>query len=398
MNFTPQVPTELSTGAIKRELISIAEEIVIKSAKITGSYNNIVLTSIQEMLQNVNSYYSNQIEAEGTHPIDTEKAIRKEYSENDEERKLQMLSLAHIKTQNFIKSQIGEETKIISKEFIKEIHRFFYNEEGMDSFCETKLNEQNIKMVPGQIREVDVAVGNHIALKFSDVDYLLNMFESLYKTPSYMPKSERLIYALSSHHRLVWIHPFIDGNGRVSRLFLDAFLHDIGLEGYGLWNISRGLSWNIKEYRLNLAKADEIKLGERDGRGYLSNSNLEEFVRFMLKTALDQVEYMDNCLKLNNLSQRIENYCKSANASFLGIDPLPKGSEKLFKELLLHGEIQRGDVPGIIGKKKTVASATIKELLNRYYLASDGPRKPLRLNFNAHFSSKLFPELMPDMN
>ena len=45
-----------------------------------------------------------------------------------------------------------------------------------------------------------------------------------------------------------------------------------------------------------------------------------------------QIEYMGSCLKLDSLVQRIENYCHSANATFLKINPLPEGSDKLFKK------------------------------------------------------------------
>jgi hypothetical protein len=56
------------------------------------------------------------------------------------------------------------------------------------------------------------------------------------------------------------------------------------------------------------------------------------------------------------LSERIEKYCYRANASFLRINPLPQGSDKLFKALLLKGEVQRGEeVQEIIGMKKHIA-------------------------------------------
>lgn len=400
MDFTPIAPTQLD-GSVKNELLVLAEEIVIKSAKIEGSHNKIILTSIKNMLRNVNSYYSNQIESEGTHPVDIEKAMRKEYSSNEKKKRLQMLSIAHIKVQEEIENDVNLDINPITKEYIKKVHNLFYSKEAMDSFCKIELKNKNgeiiryVDMLPGEIRTTDVEVGKHLAPKYEDVDYLLNMFETLYKLPKYKTKSEKLIYALSSHHRLVWIHPFLDGNGRVSRLILDSFLHYIGLEGYGLWNISRGLSRNIKQYQIALSNADEIKFSQTDGRGFLSNKMLEEFVIFMLKTSLDQIEYMQNCLKLDNLANRIDNYCKKANASFLGISSLPEGSENIFKALLIHGEIERGKVQDLIGKKKTVTASVIKELIDRYYLVSDGPKKPLRLNFNAHFASQIFPELMP---
>lgn len=396
MNFSPVIPRELSSGNIKQELLVLAEEVIIKSAMLEANYNPLVITAIREMLRNVNSYYSNQIEAEGTHPIDTEKAMRKEYSTDEKEKKLQMLSVSHIKTQESLEKSIEDGINPLSKECIKEIHKTFYSQEGMESFLFVSNDNRTVELVPGELRNDNVQVGDHIAPLFDEVDHLMNQFESLYKLYPYMTISQKLIYVLSSHHRLVWIHPFLDGNGRVSRLFLDTFLQSINIKGYGLWNISRGLSRDIKNYKSNLKLADLIRQGDQDGRGPLSNRGLEYFVKFMLETSLDQIEYMGSCLKLDSLAKRIENYCYSANATFLEINPLPEGSDKLFKILLLKGEVQRGEeVQEIIGKKKTYSSQLVTELLNRYYLVSDGPRKPLRINFNAHFAAHLFPELMP---
>ena len=219
MDFTPIAPTQLD-GSVKNELLVLAEEIVIKSAKIEGSHNKIILTSIKNMLRNVNSYYSNQIESEGTHPVDIEKAMRKEYSSNEKKKRLQMLSIAHIKVQEEIENDVNLDINPITKEYIKKVHNLFYSKEAMDSFCKIELKNKNqeliryVDMLPGEIRTTDVEVGKHLAPKYEEVDYLLNMFETLYKLPKYKTKSEKLIYALSSHHRLVWIHPFLDGNGR----------------------------------------------------------------------------------------------------------------------------------------------------------------------------------------
>ena len=396
MDFTPIIPTELSSGNIIQELLVLSEEVVIKSAMLEANYNPIVINAIRDMLRNVNSYYSNQIEAEGTHPIDTEKAMRKEYSNNDKEKKLQMLSVAHVKTQESLEKSINDGNNPVSKEFIKNIHKIFYSQEGMENFLAVTNDSRTVTLIPGELRNDNVKVANHIAPLYDEIDSLMNKFESLYKLYPYMTISQKLIYVLSSHHRLVWIHPFLDGNGRVSRLFLDAFLHSIGIRGYGLWNISRGLSRDVKNYKSNLSYADMVRQGNQDGRGCLSNRSLEQFVRFMIETSLDQIEYMSSCLKLDSLSDRIEKYCHSANASFLRINPLPQGSDKLFKALLLKGEVQRGEeIQNIIGMKKTYSSQLVSELLSRYYLVSDGPRKSLRINFNAHFASQLFPELMP---
>lgn len=39
-------------------------------------------------------------------------------------------------------------------------------------------------------------------------------FEAAYQSDS---KLKKLVGVAASHHRLAWIHPFLDGNGRVAR-------------------------------------------------------------------------------------------------------------------------------------------------------------------------------------
>ena len=50
-------------------------------------------------------------------------------------------------------------------------------------------------------------------------------------------KSEALLAMAAMHHRLLWIHPFIDGNGRVARLMSHAQLLNL-LDTGGVWSIS----------------------------------------------------------------------------------------------------------------------------------------------------------------
>ena len=85
MYITQVIP---STNEIKldNELLKKAEMVIIESAKLTGGYNKHFISAIKELLKITNSYYSNRIESEGTHPIDIEKSIKKEFS-NDKEKK-----------------------------------------------------------------------------------------------------------------------------------------------------------------------------------------------------------------------------------------------------------------------------------------------------------------------
>lgn len=395
MRFSPIIPTDLH-GNIEDELLFLAEQVCIESSKLIGSYDSIVIDSIRDLLRKTNSYYSNLIESEGTHPIDIEKAMKSDFSQDTKEKNLQLLSLVHIDIQKYIESK-----KLISpynKGFIESIHKALYSDRRMKPFLQIydSVNNTTIIMTPGEFRKRDVKVGSHICPSPDEIESMIRSYETIYYNDlnHSKTKAKKLIYALASHHRLVWIHPFLDGNGRIARLLLDAVLFHIDIEGYGLWTISRGLARNSKQYKNSLASADMVRQGDYDGRGMLSNKELKNFVKYMLEISLDQIKYMSDCLRLSTLSHRIETYIQlSKNGMFRKI--LPKHSEILLKELLLRGEVERGDVGKIIGKQKTVASALIKELTELNMIYSDTPRGTIKLKFNSHFASYVFPNIFP---
>ena len=397
MQFSPLAPTELS-GSFNDKLLEKAEYICIESPKLLGGYNEIVINEIKNLLRITNSYYSNRIESEGTHPINIEKAMKKEFSEDTKEKQLQYLSLAHIQTQIHLENTLHSLSTPFDTNFQKEIHKEFYSYEGMKDFLTIKKDNKSIDMIPGNLREEDVMIGEHVAVPYQELENIMKQFNEAYNgSIRHGLKIMKILYILSSHHRFVWIHPFLDGNGRTSRLLMDSLINFIGIEGYGLWNISRGLARNNSKYKSLLAASDEIRTSDYDGRGNLTNKGLYKLVDFMLDVAIDQIDYMKSVLSIKELSQRIENYVEFAKKKMYRIEPLPKHTDRLLKELLIKGSLKRGDVEKIIGTKQTVASTLIKELIQRDYIQSDSARGDIRIKFNAHFSMKIFPELMPDI-
>lgn len=396
MDFTPLIPND-TQGNIDAELLSMAEELCIKSATLTGSHAPQVLFGIKELLRKVNSYYSNQIESEGTHPIDIDKATRQEFSSDSKEKQLQQLSLVHIEVQKYVEGYFREGQTPYNREFILDVHRELYSHPDMAHFLQIEDKENNtiIEMIPGKLRESNVRVGQHIAPDYSELSSFFNKYELLYRIPKHATQAKKLIFGLASHHRLMWIHPFLDGNGRTARLVLDGIFTSMELEGYGLWNISRGLSRRSEDYKRYLALADMPRQGDLDGRGALSTKAFISYIKFMLEVALDQVNFMNQNLKMNSLHERIARYVRLSKEGFFDIKPLPKYSELLFKELLMVGEIPRGKVMDIIHTKERTATTLIKELTQQDFLESDTPKSAIRLKFNAHFASYIFPELIP---
>lgn len=398
MYITPVIPLENGT-AIDIELAKKAEFVVIESAKLTGGHNNQFIDAIKDLLRITNSYYSNRIESEGTHPVDIEKAMKKDFAEDTKKKNLQELSLVHIEVQQLLeqKAKKDKEEKLFSKDIIKDIHKLFYSKPQMSHTLSISNGDLKKTMIPGEFRLSEVEIGSHIAPTYEDIDTIFNEFETLYNQCKIQNQTMKLINILCSHHRFVYIHPFYDGNGRISRLFLDYLLHRIQLEGYGLWNLSRGLARHKEEYFKALLKADELyKGGYDDGRGVLSLKGLKEFLNFMLDVAIDQIKYMSNALRIDLISKRILNYVEfSQREMYQDIKPLPKHSEQIFQALLLHGEIPRNSVKDIIKVSKPTAIKIIKELENRGYLTSNEVKSPIKIKFNSHFAAEVIPELFP---
>ncbi len=394
MKFSPTLPYDIH-GNIDTSLLLLAEKVCLKSATLTGNHTSQILNATRDLLRVTNSYYSNRIESEGTHPIDIEKAMQKKYAKDKKKRDLQKLSLAHIETQKFLEFQTSKHSNnIVSTDFISKLHEYFYTQDGLEPFLNI---DSDTLMQPGQLREKDVAVDNYIAPPAHEIVSLMQIYQIEYqRLGKKTTQAMQLLNALCAHHRLLWIHPFLDGNGRISRLFLDAMLYDMKLEGYGLWNISRGLAREIKNYQSELKYADMIRQGSKDGKGNLSLMGLSSYLKFMLQTALDQIDYMQHSLNLATLSSRMQIFIQNSQQGMYNQEPLPKYTQALFNHLLIHGEVKRGEVKEIIGKQKTVATQLIKKLLEMNYLESDSPKGTIRLKFNAFFASKLMPELIPE--
>ena len=121
----------------------------------------------------------------------------------------------------------------------------------------------------------------------------------------------RIMAMAAAHHRLIYIHPFLDGNGRVSRLMSHAMALSAGIGAHGLWSVSRGLARGLEsrgDYKRMMDYADSPRQGDLDGRGNLSRRALSDFIAWFLKVCLDQVTFMDGLFELDSLVERLKIY------------------------------------------------------------------------------------------
>lgn len=212
-----------------------------------------VATSLATLVRAMNCYYSNLIEGHDTHPVDIERALKGDYSADPQSRTLQLEAKAHIAVQAWIDAGgiVGRPTDVTT---LREIH---------ERFCQDLPSELLVvrspqtgvehRVIPGQLRTSFVQVGRHIAISPGAVPRFLNRFADVFSTKG---KLESVIGSAAAHHRLLWIHPFADGNGRVARLMSHAMFNQ-QLETGGLWSVACGLARRVFEYKAHLAACDQ---------------------------------------------------------------------------------------------------------------------------------------------
>ena len=216
----------------------------------------------------------------------------------------------------------------------------------------------------------------------------LRRFEEVY---SRLGKTETILASAAAHHRLAWIHPFVDGNGRVARLMSHATLLE-ALDTGAVWSVARGLARNVASYKGHLAACDQTRRNDLDGRGNLSEEALAEFTQFFLRTCLDQVTSMEGLMQPDSLRARILLWAEEE----MHLDRLPPKSSAILEALLYRGELPRGAAAGIVGTGDRQARRVVSALVGYGVLVSDSTRAPLRLAFPATLASRWMPGLFPD--
>lgn len=395
--FEPLFPAK--TG----ELEDIAREIVAASARLEGRLAPVVLEEIKKLLRVINSYYSNLIEGHSTHPVDVERAMNDDYFSDREKRDLQIESLIHIELQEKIIERLRDvpETNVASEDFLLWIHHEFYERLPERLRYVKGADGEKVFVEAGTLRTRFVEIGRHLAPAPESLEDFLTRFAEVYN-PARMHGLRPLIALAAAHHRLMWIHPFLDGNGRVTRLFTDAYFVRCGLSGYGLWNVSRGLARKRDGYINHLAAADFPRENDLDGRGNLSDRTLTGFCRFFLEICLDQAEYMNNLLSLNNFLERLEKYVALRNAGLIAgekgepLSALHPRTANVLKALATTGEISRGEVFGIIEMSERTGRNILKQLLDEGLVLARSEKGAVRLGFPAAAASYWFPDLYPN--
>ncbi|MBF2759621.1 MAG: Fic family protein [Ectothiorhodospiraceae bacterium AqS1] len=387
-------PLMVSDGsALRAPLNDLALELATASARFVGSLPGSIAGALADMIRSMNCYYSNLIEGHHTHPIDIERALNDDYSADPEKRDLQHEAKAHITVQRWI-DEGGSSENPVSLQMIREIHRRFYESvpgdlfSGDILFVEMPSTGERIPVVPGEFRRQDVEIGRHRAVSPGSIPRFLDRLHDAHRGAG---RLESILAAGCAHHRLLWIHPFLDGNGRVARLMSYAMLRR-SLDTKGLWSVARGLARKEAEYKSHLAACDQPRRGDRDGRGALSEAALAEFTAFFLDTCIDQIDFMQGLMKPDRLRDRILIWAEEEMRA--GI--LPTNSDRVLRAVLMQGSVTRAEVTSLLGTTQRTARRATSALLEIGALQSKSMRAPLQIAFPAKLAGRWMPGLFPD--
>ena len=382
--FEPLMPSE----AVQRPLLAEAHDLARAALELTGTP---VPAELRRLLRGMNSYYSNRIEGQHTRPHEIEQALRRDFSTNRELATRQRLAVAHIDAETAIEARysgVGGARRLYSTDAVTDLHCELF---GRLPAGDLQTSEGQT-IVPGELRQCEVTVGQHVAPAFAAVPALLQRWADVY---SGTRRGEAALLALvAAHHRLSWVHPFIDGNGRVMRLHTHAMLAALGYTG-GLWSPLRGFARSTDRYFALLSAADEPRRGDLDGRGNLSEQALVDWIGYVLSICQDQVAFMTNLLRLGDMERRIaaclvyEEQTLRSGVRLAALRPL----HYLF---VTDSALERGAFKSMTGLGERTAGTLLKALLERRLLVSDSPQGPVRFGLPLQALRFYFPALWPE--
>jgi Fic family protein len=358
--------------------------VVEASIRLAASAHPSTVATLRTLVREMNSYYSNRIEGQGTHPLNIERALRRDFSEQPDVARLQRLALAHIEAEQALEDQLKAGAVALSAAFLQRAHYELYAR-----LSETdRTNDDGVVVVPGEWRTRQVAVGRHEPPWHEALPAFLARMDAVYAKPC--AQEDLLLVAAATHHRAAWVHPFVDGNGRAVRLQTHGALFKLSA---GLWSVNRGLARNREHYYLLMDTADAPRHGDLDGRGNLSEKALGDWCDWFISIAEDQVAFMAKMLALDDMKQRITALVTYRAQFDKGIRQeaiLP------LYHLFLAGPTPRGEFAQMTGLGERTARTLLSRLIETGLVTSTGHTAPVQFAFPLDALQFLLPDLYPE--
>lgn len=193
--------------------------------------------------------------------------------------------------------------------------------------------------------------------------FMEELFSFINKADS--PKHDLLKIAIA-HHRFVWIHPFLNGNGRTVRLFTYAMLLKLG------FNVREGRILNPTAVFCN-NRDDYYKYLSQADTG--SDAGLLSWCEYVLQGLRNEIEKIDKLLNYSYLQKEIllPTIHHSVERQYI-----TESESKILKRVIEKQVVQASDLSDIFpGKLSAEISRQIRKLLDAKMLVSEdeGKRK-----------------------
>jgi Fic family protein len=342
----------------------------------------------------MNSYYSNRIEGQHTRPVDIERALTQSFDADRELARKQRLAVAHIEAEAALEAALPPERgALYAPEYVKHIHADLYRRLPKAD----RKDHAGAVVVPGAWRETQITAGNHLAPPPREIPTLLEEWQAAYAMVPGLEQS--VVAAACAHHRLTWVHPFLDGTGRTARLHTHLVLTALRLT-HGIWSPLRGMARDHEGYYARLNNADLARRNDLDGRGPPSQEGLVAFASWLLDVCLDQARFTRELLGLEALKERLRDLL-----SWLEAHPWQIGSEKSVVKnealealhyVAIFGAVERARFTAMTGLPPRTARRVLTSLLDFGVLSSAGPRAAVRFAVPLRSLRFVFPRLWPE--
>ncbi|SIS18609.1 Fic family protein [Microbacterium sp. RURRCA19A] len=217
---------------------------------------------------------------------------------------------------------------------------------------------------PGSYREVDVAITDSAHTPPSWVTVHAEMSELLEFANAERPLHEQMLQIAIAHHRFVWIHPFRNGNGRVSRLFTYAMLRKtiFATRGYSALNPTAVFGNDRDAYISALERADDLT-----AEGTIS------WAEFFVTGIRDDVARL---IDLQHHDFVIDRVVGPALDGLLHDGLISREAHAALRATLERGVVKAGDLEHVAPGTAAQRSRFIRALRERNLLqqAEEGPR------------------------
>lgn len=188
----------------------------------------------------------------------------------------------------FIENNVSKTTQI-NRALISEIHKII-----VDDLTPPPSGEGS--RYPGQLRPINVSIvrSGHIPPEAIKVPQYFDELMNFINQP--LESQYHLLAIALSHHRMTWIHPFDNGNGRIVRMFTYALLIKQGFQVKSgrILNPTAIFCMDRDQYYMMLSLADS---GEEE--------KVLEWCLYVLEGLRIEIEKIDKLLDLDYITNTI---------------------------------------------------------------------------------------------